>query len=271
MKLILKIILISFLMSGVTVAEVKYELVTEPHEMDGFSRQLYAELKGQRYFIHPTNDVGQYWGGYGDEEGYDRPLEITKVIDLDGDGYLEAVVQTLNGGMSAISRWYIVSHRGGGFFTVETHRDLDSYNGNNPIEIKKMNDSMVIIITNADEDEQHVFGFKFGKIELLTKLENSSLVLSEVEILSESLSVTSPQSIYSDMDMDGVEDEIKCNYWDRWGSMICDIYASKNGKIFVSVGCKRTGVLKSIKNGMKQLVCGKDTILSYGGYGIYDD
>ena len=270
MKLILKIILISFLMSGVTIAEVKYELVREPHKTDGFSMQLYAELKGQRYFIHTSNDVGEYWAG---EEGwgYDRPFEITRVIDLDGDGYLEAVVQTLNGGMAPISQWYIVSHRGGGFFTVETHNNLGTYKSYDPIEIKKMNGRTVIIITNVDEDEQHIFGLKFGKIELLAKLENLSLTPSEVEILSENLRVTSPQSIYSDMDMDGVEDEIKCKYWDRWGSMQCDIYASKNGHIFVSVGCKRTGVLKSIENGMKQLVCGKDTILSYDGYGIYDD
>ena len=125
---------------------------------------------------------------------------------------------------------------------------------------------------------QSLFKFENGRIIQLSTLKNSALILSKIEIYSETLrllietenNLEATISIYADMDLDGKEDEIQCRYWTRWGDS-CAIISTQRGEINMPVACDRYGVLDSISNGMKQLVCNRSSIISFDGHGSYDD
>ena len=60
-------------------------------------------------------------------------------------------------------------------------------------------------------------------------------------------------------------DKLVCNYWDRWGSMICEVQSSIYGIIKTNFGCKRVGILATKTRGMVDLVCNRFSKLTFNG------
>ena len=84
-------------------------------------------------------------------------------------------------------------------------------------------------------------------------------VATLLEVHSSEFHQDKPKVIVSLFAADGdyIPDKLICNYWSRWCSARCDVESSVNGYLYMSLGCKRFGVLSSEPNGMKDLVCNK--------------
>jgi len=256
----------------VASSDVRYFINEEEHD-----HKFMAEVGDQKYLIEPDPSIDQEWKYF--------PLKkIYKVLDLDGDGELEAIISAVDYGNCCPPVWYIASHRGGNFFTIENKREMY---GEEPPSLTKINGVNILIFKpNYDgvdntsiSQTQSLFKFENGRIIQLSTLKNSALIPSKIELYSETLRLLVEKknnlqetiSIYADMDLDGKEDEIKCGYAARWGNLLCSMISTQRGEINMPVSCDRYGVLDSISNGMKQFVCDRSTIVSFDGHGSYDD
>ena len=69
-----------------------------------------------------------------------------------------------------------------------------------------------------------------------------------------------------DMDDDGIIDQITCGIWVRWGSLIgCELPLPGSASQTLNLSCDRLGALKTLRNGMHELVCGNDTVIYFDG------
>ena len=252
-------------------SDVRYFIDEEEYD-----KKLMAEMDGQKYLIEPDPSIDSKWESL-------PYKEIHQVLDLDGDGKLEAIISAVDNGNCCALAWYIASHRGGSFFTIENQREMY---GDEPPSLTKINGVNILIFKpNFDgfdktsiSEKQSLFKFENGRIIQLSTLENSALIPSKIELYSGTLKLVVEEennlkatiSIYSDMDLDGKEDEIQCRYWTRWGDLSCKIIFTQRREINMPWGCDRYGVLDTISNGMKQLVCDRSTILSFDGHGSYN-
>lgn len=74
-----------------------------------------------------------------------------------------------------------------------------------------------------------------------------------------------PQELVFDLDQDGSPETIRCEVWERWGSLLCTLPLPSGGKQQLSVGCERLGVLGTQTGGMHDLVCNHETVLRFDG------
>ena len=98
---------ISFLLCGVASSDVKYFINEEEYD-----KKLMAEVDGQKYLIELDPSIDSEWASF-------PYTEIYQVLDLDGDGKLEAITSAVDSGNCCAPAWYIASHRGSNFFTIE--------------------------------------------------------------------------------------------------------------------------------------------------------
>ena len=64
-----------------------------------------AEVGGQKYLIEPDSSIDSKWQSL-------LYKEIYQVLDLDGDGKLEAIISAVDNGNCCALACYIASHRG---------------------------------------------------------------------------------------------------------------------------------------------------------------
>ena len=226
---------------------------------------LVAEVNGVNYLV--TKEDWEYV----------VHIDIEHQLDLDGDGFLDAILKTHSGGNAVGPQFFIASHRGNAFFSIDTHYEMEGWP---TLELLERDGETLILINNAEggvgntsiKETQALFRFKYGKLELLSLLENSALIWAEKEITGEQLSETDAPSLslFSDIDLDGQEDEFKCEYWERWGSAQCQIIFATNNTLDLGIGCSRFGILETTSMGMKQLVCNRTSILSFDGSNYSD-
>ena len=229
-------------------------IVYPPLETEGDN--LFAEVNGQNYLIY-------------DPEFEFALKDIKQVLDLDGDGNLEAIVALHPGGMGVGNNYSIISHRGGGVFTVHMHRDLYSWADVQILEDKSLviNQKSIGAENVSMEENQYVFRFTKGQLELVSQKLFNTLIPAEIEIQAFELRDEPSQSIILEthLDQDQSKDNIYCEYWRRWGSMRCELWTSQNGPVKLP-SCKRIGVLVSSTRGFKDLVCDRDEVLKFNGY-----
>jgi hypothetical protein len=204
-------------------------------------------------------------------------MSIEHQLDLDGDGFLEAILSTHHGGNAIGPHFFVVSHRGDAFFSIDTHYEMEGWP---TLELLERDGETLILIKNLEtgagntsiKETQALFRFKYGKLELLSLLENSALIWAEKEITGEQLSKADAPSLslFSDIDLDGQEDEFRCKYWERWGAAQCEIFFANKKTLDLNLGCNRFGILETTSMGMKQLVCNRALILSFNGSNYSD-
>ena len=52
-------------------------------------------------------------------------IAIVHQLDLDGDGFLVAILSTHGGGNASGPHFFVISHRGEAFFSIDTHPQRD--------------------------------------------------------------------------------------------------------------------------------------------------
>ena len=217
---------------------------------------LYATVDGVEYLIAPNDDR---WNSY--------YLEIVMEDDLDGDGFVEALISTRHSGNCCGPNYFVVSHRGESFFSVHTHQELQDVGslrinkdyGKKLIEVK----DRVPSLDPIDDENRSLLHFFEGKLLLVSKLTNVALLPALVEATAADAQFRD-LVLEFDIDADGVKEMINCNFWSRWQSIICgDIETSSKGRVILSYGCSRIGFLSSKTSGLHDIVCGRSTVLKY--------
>lgn len=218
--------------------------------------QLYAVIDGVDYLIAPTHER---WMGIS--------LDIVFEGDMDGDGLTDAVISSHQGGNCCAPYYFIVSHRGDGFFSVHHHESMYGYE----IEVKNTGPKPLIEVLDAVgssdypivHEELTTLRFTEGNLQVVSQLINTALIPALVEVTGQDVR-EADKLILFDLDGDGREEEIIASYWDRWGTAIIgDIVTTSKGKVNFSVGCSRIGFMKTTTNGLHDIVCGRKDILKY--------
>lgn len=218
--------------------------------------QLYAVIDSVDYLIAPTHEQ---WMGIS--------LEVIHEGDFDGDGLIDAIISSHPGGNCCAPYYFVVSHRGDGFFSVHHHETMYGYE----IEIKNKDEEYLIEILDTVESSDYPIGheelttlrFTEGNLEVVSQLTNTALIPALVEVTGQDVQ-EADKLILFDVDADGREEEMIASYWDRWGTVIIgDIVTTSKGKVTFSTGCSRIGFMKSTTNGLHDIVCGRTDVLRY--------
>ena len=234
----------------ITDSEIK-----APRRSD-FGDDLFVRDEGQEYLIQ-TDELA-YWS-------YSK--EIIHTADLDNDGVNEAIVAASDGGGHGKIKYFIISKRGENFYSVYESNNfmgccLKILSGN-ILSVFKYNSGIGV---TSQVQEISLFEFQNGKLKLLSTSQNEALIPALSEINSHEIDQNiGSKSITGYYDGDTEIDKLVCNYWDRWGSMICEVQSSIYGTIKTNFGCKRFGILETKTRGMVDLVCNRFIKFKFNG------
>jgi len=230
-----------------------------PRQSD-FGNDLFVRDKGQEYLIQ--TDELSYWS-------YRK--EIIHTADLDNDGVNEAIVEASDGGGHGKIKYFIISKRGENFYSVYESNNfmgccLEILSGN-ILSVFKYDSGIGV---TSQVQEILLFEFQNGKLKLLSTSQNEALIpaLSEINSYEIDQNIGS-KFITGYYDGDTEIDKLTCNYWDRWGSMICEVQSSIYGTIKTNFGCKRFGILATKTRGIVDLVCNRFNKLTFDGNVYY--
>jgi len=238
-----------FIKSADTDSEIK-----APRRSD-YGDDLFVRDEGQEYLIQ--TDELEYW--------YRK--KIIHTADLDNDGLTEVIVEANDGGGHGKIKYFIISKRGENFYSVNESNDfmgccLKVLSGN-ILSIFKY-DSGIGVTSQAQEIS--LFEFQNGNLNLLSTSQNEALIPALSEINSHEIDQNiGSKSITGYYDGDTEIDKLVCNYWDRWGSMICEVQSSIYGVVETNTGCKRVGILETKTRGMVDLVCNRFSKFRFNG------
>ena len=259
--LLMRIVYLFFfvIVPALLVAEVQpdYFVVSQEKDADwAAKREVFVRDNNQKYLIEPEIE-----GWYSDY----LFKKVSHTIDLDGDGINEAILKTQAGGNCCGPTFFIIKKVDDGFFTVLTHPDLAGWPS---IEIRNQGGSTEIWVSNFSDGAENtsmdnsltILQLQNGNIKQVAKLKNTAFLATLVEVTSKQLSKTNNKTLEIDLDFDDVKDQLACSYWPRWGAVNCKITSSKLGKITLTGGCNRVGVLESSTDGMRDLVCNRSQI-----------
>jgi hypothetical protein len=239
-----------FIKSAETDSEIK-----APRRSD-YGDDLFVRDEGKEYLIQ-TDELA-YWN-------YNK--EIIHTADLDNDGVNEAIVAASDGGGHGKIKYFIISKRGENFYSVYESNNfmgccLKILSGN-ILSVFKYNSGIGV---TSQVQEISLFEFQNGKLKLLSTSQNEALIPALSEINSHEIDKNiGSKSITGYYDGDTEIDKLVCNYWDRWGSMICEVQSSIYGTIKTNFGCKRFGILETKTRGMVDLVCNRFIKFKFNG------
>lgn len=208
----------------------------------------------------------------------DDPVNSAKVIklivDLDIDGVPEAVVATWPGGNCCGPRYYVVSPREEGFFSVQTHEDMKGFSN---VELVYADGKPIIKLLEKSPSENltvnneilSYYSYASGRIEQLEKNINSAIVPSLAEITAKEMVDKDRYTILFkfflfDVDDDGEDESLICRRHPTTNQVHCDGFTSRiHGDIKLTQGCSRIGFIASKTDGLHDIVCGRNDILRF--------
>ena len=239
----------------------RYFVKTVPTE-GGDNKRVFAEIGAQTYEISTAQ-----WDN-------ENPLKwVVSTSDLDRDGWLDAIIALSSGGNCCAPSYLVVSYRGDGFFVASSHPDFWSWQ--DPELIDTPSGSVIRVVAvpagvgnTSMEEWRYDFRLVNGRLQLVSKLQNSAMIHAKVSMTSEAVIKRGKEQgiIKADIDGDGKPDTMTCQYWERWGALgACEVATARFGKIQLGLGCQRWGILETETNGLRDLVCNRDIVLKFDG------
>lgn len=238
----------------------QYRIVEHGGEQPRRSYQdLFVNIDGREYLV--TNEHMQVY-----------PFKsIFKVIDLDGDGRDEAILEIAHTGNCCGPEYVVISPRDEYFYSVSRHSSLDGAifpklsiltEGN-----RLLLQSRTISSTLDMGEVITLLEFAHGELFEISSVANSALLPALIEINSSDfqLQEVDPITRSFDLDNDNRKDELTCRFWDRWREIICEIHSTKLGTVELSSSCDRVGVLETSSNNLRDLVCGRSRVMTFDG------
>jgi hypothetical protein len=264
MRLIAAILSILTMMSETSMAQdnsfffevEKIETVEGPP----WQYNLYAIEDDKRYIIELSDKEQWYLSHYYKDVEYE--------LDLDGDGINEGIIRTQSGGNCCGPDYFIAKKVEDGFYILLTHEELSGFpeiktidrNGQTNIVVYNTSDGVGNVSYEHTKTELELVN---GKLSIVSKLYNQASLDAVMDVTSAELQDTKTKQLIYDLDKDGVDDVLDCNYWDRWGAVQCEISTSSKGSIVFGLGCDRLGILQKSSNGLSDLVCDRNSIVKY--------
>ena len=221
-------------------------------------RNVYVEENKVKYLIEPNTRDWYYHHYY---------KEIYKILDLDGDGIDEAIIWTHGSGNCCGDEYLIIKRIDEGFYTVIEDNELSLVD----LEIRHTNEKTILVARDTGDGagntslEETIAYLELvnGELKLIEKHYNTAWLPAEIQITSKELEEKQKYTFSHDIDIDGKQDEIVCNYWDRWGDASCKITSSRFGEVKLPISCDRFGVMASVTNNMHDLVCDRTLVMSW--------
>jgi hypothetical protein len=221
-------------------------------------RNVYVEENKVKYLIEPNTRDWYYHHYY---------KEIYKILDLDGDGIDEAIIWTHGSGNCCGDEYLIIKRIDEGFYTVIEDNELSLVD----LEIRHTNEKTILVARDTGDGagntslEETIAYLELvnGELKLIEKHYNTAWLPAEIQITSKELEEKQKYTFSHDIDIDGKQDEIVCNYWDRWGDASCKITSSRFGEVKLPISCDRFGVMASVTNSMHDLVCDRTFVMSW--------
>ena len=212
--------------------------------------KLFAYWGGREYIVnHPS------WEGV-------FPYKVAEKVDLDGDGNNDQIILFSSGGnccapyfsvLKAIDGWLIdvtneelISAGWGGYSIVD--------NGEKKHILVR--DSLVGAGNTDDGEWLERYALEDGSIKLIRKSKNGAEPSYLISLSATELARDDDQSaiIRYNLDLDQTEDTIACSYWERWGSMSCEIHFSADDVTIKKV-CKEVGIAPMVEKNLPLLSC----------------
>ena len=232
----------------------------KPAEGPPFIYELYAIENNNKYIIE-LDDKNQWY-----LDQYYKAVEDE--VDLDGDGIKEGLIRTNTSGNCCGPDYYIVKRIEEGFYSLLTHEELSGFP-----EIKQVdrNNKTNLLVYNVSEGAGNIsYEHTITELELVndklvvvSKFYNNANLAAIIEVTAIELQETKTKQLIYDLDKDGIDDVMDCNYWDRWGAVKCDITTSAKGEITFGLGCDRIGILETSTNGLSDIICNRRSIVKY--------
>ena len=248
-----------------TVSQVNSEIlklgysieVVESNKDLIFQRNVYVEENNVKYLIEPDTRDWYYHHYY---------KEMYKALDLDGDAIDEAIIWT-HGSGNCCGEYVIIKRIDEGFYKVIEDNELTLVD----LEIRQTNKKTMLVARDISDGagntslEETIAYLELvdGELKVLEKHYNAAWLPAEVQITSKEIEEKKKHSFNFDVDIDGKQDEIICNYWERWGDASCTISSSKYGEIKLPISCDRFGIMASVTNNMHDLVCDRTMIVRW--------
>ncbi|EDM72511.1 hypothetical protein RAZWK3B_09676 [Roseobacter sp. AzwK-3b] len=209
-----------------------------------------ANLNGTRYVIDHDS-----WEQVG-------PYKIGSTKDLDGDGHPETVVELSNGGNCCPGKLSVISYRGDGFFEILNGQPISNgWDGYELVPFKgetlvRVKDRALGADNYEDWQSQSDYAQRDGRLVKLTERFNYAKSVSLMELTAEEVRDAPRQtkSFDFDLDLDGRLDTVTCAYWDRWGSLSCDVQYDGDTQP-TKMTCKRFAILPKVSEGYVSLEC----------------
>ena len=222
-------------------------------------QDLFVEIEGREYLI--TNEYLQV-----------HPFKtINQIIDLDGDGNEEVILEIAHGGNCCGPTFVVISSRDKYFYSIARHSSLDGalfpkikvIEENNRLLLQ----SMTISNVQNMENKITLLEFTYGGLIEISSVNNGLLLSAIVEINASDFQAPKFDPIITNIDLDGdrASDKLTCRLWLRWDEVICEVNSTKVGNVELLSSCDRVGVLETSRMGMKDLVCGRSKVMSYNG------
>lgn len=199
-------------------------------------------------------------------------LQLEHTQDFNGDGYLDALVTDVIacGGNAVGNQHFFVYYDGENFHATESF----GYSWDAPVvEPWQGNITVYTVSTNMglnNEDEQiirerHIL--RDGQAEQVW-LEESEEIEALLELRSSAFDLLNydPDSTLAmtfDFDDDGQGETMTCSFWQRWGTLDCNV--ELKGEAINISSCRRVGVLESRHNGVHDIVCGNEEVYIWTG------
>lgn len=234
---------------GVTVGDVPtYRIVRG--EQPPLDNTVEADVNGTRYVIDHDS-----WEQVG-------PHTIGLTKDLDGDGQPETIVELFNGGNCCAGELTVISYRGNGFFEVVNDQPIpNGWGGYDLIEVKgetliRIHEKAIGADNYEDWKTQTDYALRNGHLVKLVERHNHAKPVSLMELTAKEVREApgQKQSIKFDLDLDGELDIVTCRYWERWGSLSCEILYHGESQP-AKMTCKRFSILPSVESGLFGVEC----------------
>jgi hypothetical protein len=234
---------------GVPVGDVPTYRIIQG-EQPPLDNTVEANVNGTRYVIDHDS-----WKQVG-------PYKIGATKDLDGDGQPETIVELFNGGNCCPGELSVISYWGDGFFEVVNDQPIpNGWDGYDLVEVNgetliRVHDKALGADNYEDWQSQTVYALQDGQLVKLHERFNSAKPVSLIELTAEEVREVPSQtkSFDFDLDLDGELETVTCKYWDRWGSLSCEIrYADATQP--TKMNCKRFAILPEVITDSVRLEC----------------
>lgn len=218
--------------------------------------------------VDPTTDEKSLVVSLGEQRfkgPSDAYVEVVSERDFDRDGVMDALISTWVGGTCCPEEYSFVSVKDGALIVAGIEHPYGTSTAANA-EYSVDEEAGVPLVFEKTDAETFVYRFD-GHSAVRVRTVPGLTALAEIHGVGE-IYYSGPEktrSLSFDLDGDGHLDEVTCEIWTRWGSLVCALPLPHGKSQTLQNGCQRLGVLEASSHGYKQIVCDNDTIIRFDG------